>query len=169
MYDATARNSISFTALLPLSSRTGMHNHKTSSAKHKNAKQQNNTMEQWIKDTAGLGTVLWLMGYLASLVLFFSPYAGIMGWILLAIFTPVTIAIAWWWFRQREPLPLQYYAGVGIAWVLIAIVLDYLFIVLMFQATYYEVDVFVYYTMTLLIPVGVGLYLNRNVPEAKER
>jgi nicotinamide riboside transporter PnuC len=53
--------------------------------------------------------------------------------------------------------------------VLIAIVLDYLFIVLMFQATYYEVDVFVYYTMTLIIPVGVGLYLNRNVPEAKER
>jgi len=124
-------------------------------------------MKQWIKDTAGLGTALWLIGYLASLVLFTSPFAGIMGWILLVIFTPVTIAIVWWWFRQRERLPLQYYAGVGIAWVLIAIVLDYLFIVLMFQATYYEVDVFVYYTMTLLIPVGVGLYLNRNVPEAK--
>jgi hypothetical protein len=36
-------------------------------------------MQQWIKDTAGLGTVLWLMGYLASLVLFFTPFAGIMG------------------------------------------------------------------------------------------
>jgi hypothetical protein len=118
-------------------------------------------MKQWIKDTAGLGVVLWLIGYLASLVLFFSPYAGIMGWILLAVFTPVTIAVTWWWFRQRERLPLQYYACVGVAWTLIAIVLDYLFIVLMFQATYYESDVFVYYAVTFLIPLGVGLYLNR--------
>ena len=118
-------------------------------------------MKQWIIDTAGIGTALWLIGYLASLVLFYTPYAGIMGWILIAIFTPVTIVIAWWWFGKREPLPLQDYAGIGIAWVLIAVLLDYLFIVLLFQASYYETDVFVYYTVTLLIPVGVGLYLNR--------
>ena len=124
-------------------------------------------MKQWIKDTAGLGTALWLIGYLASLVLFFTPYAGIMGCILLAVFTPVTLAITWWWFRHREPHPVQYYAGVGVAWVLIAVVLDYLFIVLMFQTTYYQPDVFVYYTFTFLIPVGVGLYLKRNVPVAK--
>jgi hypothetical protein len=126
-------------------------------------------MKQWIIDTAGLGTALWLIGYLASLVLFFSPYAGIMGWILIAIFTPVTIVIVWWWFGKREPLPLQYYAGVGIAWVLIAILLDYLFIVLLFQAGYYEPDVFVYYTVTFLIPVGVGLYLNRTFKEPVSR
>ena len=118
-------------------------------------------MHQVIKDTAGLGTGLWLIGYLASLVLFFTPFAGVMGWILLVIFTPVTIAITWWWFRERETLPLQYYAGVGVAWVLIAVVLDYLFIVLLFQAAYYEADVFVYYALTFLIPVGVGLYLQR--------
>jgi hypothetical protein len=122
---------------------------------------KNNFMKQWIKDTAGLGTVLWLVGYLASLALFFSPLAGIMGWILLAIFTPLTVAITWWWFRQRESLSLQYYTGVGVAWMLIAVVLDYLFIVLLFQATYYGVDVFVYYAVTFLIPVGVGLYLIR--------
>jgi hypothetical protein len=119
-------------------------------------------MQQWIKDTAALGTGLWLIGYLASLVLFFSPYAGIMGWILLVIFTPVTIAITWWWFRQRKGLSLQYYAKVGIAWVLIAVVFDYLFIVRLFQATYYEADVFVYYALTFLIPMGVGLYLIRD-------
>ena len=118
-------------------------------------------MKQWIKDTAGLGTVLWLIGYLASLVLFFTPFAGIMGWILIALFTPVTVAITWWWFRQRECLPVRYYAGVGFTWVLIAVVLDYLFIVLLFQTTYYGFDVFVYYAVTFLIPVGVGLYLQR--------
>jgi hypothetical protein len=118
-------------------------------------------MRPWIIDTAGLGTALWLMGYLASLVLFFSPCAEIMGWILIAIFTPVTIVIVWWWFGKRERLPLKYYAGVGIAWVLIAALFDYLFIVQLFHASYYEPDVFVYYTVTFLIPVGVGLYLNR--------
>jgi hypothetical protein len=116
-------------------------------------------MKPWIKDTAGLATLLWLIGYLASLVLFFTPFAGVMGWILIAIFTPVTIAIAWLWFSRKELLPLQYYAGVGVAWVIIAVVLDYLFIVLLFQATYYGPDVFVYYSLTFLIPVGVGLYL----------
>jgi hypothetical protein len=127
-------------------------------------------MKQWIKDTAGLGIFLWLIGYLAALLLFFSPFAGIMGWILLAVLTPVTIVIMWWWFRARD-LPLVYYAKVGIAWTVIAVVLDYLFIVLLFQATYYGYDVFVYYALTFLIPVGVGLYLNRahREPVAKKR
>jgi hypothetical protein len=123
-------------------------------------------MKKWLKDTAGLGTVLWVIGYLASLVLFFSPYAGVMGWILLAIFTPVTIAIVWWWFRKRERLLLRYYAGVGVAWVLIAIVLDYLFIVVLFQANYYGIDVFVYYAVTFLIPVGIGMFLNKSWNES---
>jgi hypothetical protein len=130
---------------------------------------KNTSMKQWIKDTAGLGTALWLMGYLASLVLFFSPYAGIMGWVLLVIFTPVTIVIVWWWFSRRELLPLQYYVKVGVAWVLIAVVLDYLFIVLMFQAAYYGTDVFLYYSVTFLIPVGVGLYLIRTRKEPVSR
>jgi hypothetical protein len=116
-------------------------------------------MKQIIKDTAGLGIALWLIGYLASLALFVSPYAGIMGWILIAVFTPVSIAIVFWWFRKRKGLSLKYYAEVGVAWVIIAVVLDYLFIVLLFQATYYGIDVFVYYALTFLIPVGVGYYL----------
>ncbi len=117
-------------------------------------------MKQWIKDTAGLGIALWLIGYLASLLLFFSPFAGIMGWVLLIVCTPVTIAVALLWFRARD-LVLTYYTGVGIVWTVIAVVLDYLFIVLLLHATYYGPDVFVYYALTFLIPVGVGLYLIR--------
>lgn len=115
-------------------------------------------MKQWIKDMLGLGTGLWLIGYLASLLLFFSPFADSMGWIITAVCTPVTIAIAWWWFRERD-LPLTYFVLVGLAWTVIAIVLDYLCIVRLFQTPYYEIDIFVYYTLTFLIPVGVGLYL----------
>lgn len=118
-------------------------------------------MEDWIRDTVGVGTALWLFGYLASLVLFFSPVAAIMGWIITAVFTPVTIIITWWWFRQRD-LALTYYAGVGITWTLIAIVLDYLFIVRLFQAAYYAPHIVVYYALTFLIPVGVGYFLLRD-------
>jgi hypothetical protein len=117
-------------------------------------------MKEWIKDTAGLGILFWMFGYLASMLLFFSPFASIMGWIITAVFTPFTIAITWWWFRARN-LAITYYAIVGLSWTVIAVVLDYLFIVRLFQATYYGPDVFVYYALTFLIPVGVGLYLVR--------
>ncbi|MDT8358053.1 MAG: hypothetical protein RQ758_06065 [Methanomicrobiaceae archaeon] len=106
----------------------------------------------------GLGTLLWLLGYLTSLVLFFTPFAEIMGWIITAIFTPVTIVITWWWFKDRD-LFLPYFIGVGVAWTVIAVVLDYLFIVQLFSADYYQSDVFLYYALTFLIPVGVGLSL----------
>ncbi len=127
-------------------------------------------MKQWVKDTAGLGIVLWLVGYLASLVLFFTPFAEIMGWILAAIFTPVAIAVTWWWFSPGERLPLWYYAGVGFAWTFIAVLFDFLFIVQLFHATsYYQPDVLLYYTVTFLIPVAVGLVLirTRNRPVSK--
>jgi nicotinamide riboside transporter PnuC len=115
-------------------------------------------MKQWITDMIGLGTGFWLLGYILSIVLFFSPYARSMGWILLSICTPVTLAITWWWFRARDH-PRGYYLKVGVAWTILAIVLDFLFIVVLLQATYYGADVFVYYVLTFLIPVGVGYYL----------
>jgi len=114
-----------------------------------------------IRDTAGLGTLLWLIGYLASMALFFSPLSYSLGWIILAAFTPFTAWVAWWWFRPKGPRPLQYYAEVGAAWALVAVVLDYLFIVLLFRASYYAPDVFLYYALMFLVPVGVGWYLGR--------
>ena len=113
-------------------------------------------MQTLLKDTVVLGVLLWLLGYIASLLLFVSPFAGIMGWILIAVFTPVSVIIVWRWFTGRD-LPLAYYAGLGIAWTVIAVVFDYLFIVLLFSATYYGLDVFVYYAITFLIPVCIGL------------
>jgi hypothetical protein len=123
-------------------------------------------MKHWIIDTIGLGTGLWLFGYLASLLLFFSQFADIMGWIITVVFTPVTIAIAWWWFKGRR-LHLTYYMLVGLVWTAIAVVLDYLFIVRLFHTPYYGPDIFVYYALTFLIPVGVGMYLAGNVGETE--
>lgn len=117
-------------------------------------------MKDWIKDNVGLGVIIWFIGYFTSIALFFSPYAGIMGWIITPVFTPVTIIITWWWFRERN-LVFTYFIKVGLAWTVIAIILDYLFIVQLFQATYYGLDVFLYYALTFLIPAGVGFCLVR--------
>lgn len=115
-------------------------------------------MGSWIKDGVLLGSALWLMGYLASIPLFFTIAADVMGWILIGVFTPVTLIITWWWFRDRG-LPLRYFAGIGATWTIIAVAFDYLFIVRLFRADYYAPDVFAYYALTFLIPVLVGLYL----------
>jgi hypothetical protein len=124
-----------------------------------------NRMHPALKDTLGLGTLFWLIGYLAGMILFFSPFAAITGWIIFILFTPFTILVTWWWFRPRARLSLQYYAGVGVAWTLIAVVLDYLFIVLLFgSAAYYSLHIFLYYALMFLIPVGVGMYLSRAGP-----
>jgi hypothetical protein len=125
---------------------------------------EQDSLQHTLKDAAGLGIFFWLVGYLAGMVLFFTPFRDSMGWIIAAIFTPFTILVTWWWFRNRGYLSTEYYAGVGVAWTLIAIVLDYLFIVVLFNATaYYALHICVYYALMLLIPVGVGMYLNRNV------
>jgi hypothetical protein len=120
--------------------------------------------QQILKDTAGFGILFWLVGYLAGMVLFFTPFKDNMGWIIFAIFTPFTILVTWWWFRNRGYLSREYYAGVGVAWALIAVVLDYLFIVVLFSsAAYYSLHIYLYYALMFLIPAGVGMYLNRNV------
>jgi hypothetical protein len=120
--------------------------------------------QQTLKDTAGLGIFFWLVGYLAGMVLFFTPFKDNMGWIIAAIFTPFTILVTWWWFRNRGYLSTEYYAGIGVAWALIAVVLDYLFIVRLFNSpAYYAPHIYLYYALMFLIPVGVGMYLNRNV------
>lgn len=107
-------------------------------------------------DTLGLGAGLWLIGYLASLALFFTPLKGVLGWILFVILTPVTTYIAYRVFGNRKE-GLAYYAIVAVSWLAIAIVLDYVFIVTLYsQPQYYAPDVFAYYAVTFLIPLMVG-------------
>jgi len=119
-------------------------------------------MHPALKDTAGLGILFWLIGYLAGLILYFTPFSGSTGWILFVLFTPFTVLVTWWWFRYRDGLSLRYYAGVGIAWMLLAVVPDYLFIVVLLRPeAYYSLHIFLYYALMFLIPVGVGTYLAR--------
>jgi hypothetical protein len=122
-------------------------------------------MEQLLRDTLGMGVLLWLAGYLVSMAVYFSPLSyAIWGRVVLVLYIPAAAWVAWRYFTGRED-PLLYYAGVGIAWSLIAVMLDYPFIVLRFGASeYYTPDVYLYYTVMFLVPAGIGIYLRRSGP-----
>jgi hypothetical protein len=114
-------------------------------------------------DVFVFGILIWLIGYIVSLILFSFVPNSILGWILCIVFTPITFLIAQRRFKNRK-LKFFCYFMTGVIWTVIAIVLDYLFIVKLFSAVdYYKVDVFVYYAITFLIPVIIGLGKRNNV------
>jgi hypothetical protein len=114
-----------------------------------------------ITDTIGLGLLLWFIGWCASLVLFLFVPVDVLGWILFAIFTPLTIAITVLRFRKRA-LSLSYYLAVAMVWTFIAVLFDYLFIVRLFGVSgYYHASVMVYYAETFLIPLLTGVIYHR--------
>jgi hypothetical protein len=122
-------------------------------------------MEQLLRDTLGTGILLWLAGYLASMAVYFSPLPyNLWGRVVLVLYIPFVVWVTAWYFAGRS-LPFRYYAAVGIAWSLAAVMLDYPFIVLRFGAYgYYTPDVYLYYAIMFLIPVMVGILRCR--PEA---
>ena len=117
-------------------------------------------MEQVLRDTVYAGVLLWVAGYLPSMAVYFSGLDYVIwGKIVLILYLPCAAVFAFWYFSGRH-LPLRYFAGVGLAWSLIAIMLDYPFIVLRFGAwQYYGPDVYLYYIAMALIPPGAGWYL----------
>ena len=118
-------------------------------------------MKTKIIDILLLGLALWLMGYVASILLYGFVSNVILGWVLFVIFTPVAVCISFLRFRKRKEA-IVYYFVVALAWMLIAIAFDYLFIVKTFGVSnYYKLDVFVYYLTTFLVPLLVGYRYGR--------
>jgi hypothetical protein len=114
-----------------------------------------------IIDIFVFGILFWLIGFIASMILFPFVPKNFLGWILCIIFTPITCVIAYYRFKNRE-LKLFCYFMTGVFWALIAIILDYIFLVKLFNiADYYKLDVFVYYTIMFLIPLIIGLINNK--------
>jgi hypothetical protein len=112
-------------------------------------------------DILVFGVLIWLIGYIASIILYSFIPSNLLGWILCIIFTPITFLIAYLRFKNRKQ-PMKCYIGVAVFWTLIAIIFDYIFIIKLFNSIeYYKPDVFVYYIMTFLIPIIIG-FINRN-------
>jgi hypothetical protein len=118
---------------------------------------------QFLKDAFGWGFVLWFIGYVLGILLFALVSASLIGWII----TPVGIAIAAWIaFKKVKGNTLPYYGLLALVWLLIAVVGDYLFIVKAFKPPdgYYKPDVYLYYALTVGIPLFAGWRTSRRAP-----
>lgn len=111
--------------------------------------------KQFLKDGVMWGLVLWLIGYVLGIVLFMMLPINVIGWLIM----PIGIAITLWvLFKKIKADSVQYYLGIGIIWVVIAVVCDYFLLVKLFKPAdgYYKLDVYLYYAFTFLLPLIVG-------------
>ena len=100
--------------------------------------------------------ILWFFGYVLGIVFFAFVPKDAIGWFVLPLGVIFTL---WVLFKKIERESFGCYIGLGIFWVIIAVVLDYFFIVELFKSTdYYKLDVYVYYILTFVLPVIAGWY-----------
>lgn len=107
------------------------------------------------KDAFGWGFILWLIGYALGIMLFSVVPLSMIGWIIMPIGTVVTL---WVLLKKVKGDSLEYYFLMAVVWVLMAVVLDYFFLVKAFRPAdgYYKFDVYLYYALTFVLPIVVG-------------
>ena len=113
------------------------------------------TARQFARDALGWGAALWLFGYLLSIVLFAFLPPAVLGWVIMPFgFGAAVLVLA----RHVRGPSLGYYIALGMSWTLLAIALDYPLIVRLLHPAdgYYKLDVFLYYALTLLLPMAFG-------------
>jgi hypothetical protein len=124
------------------------------------------SVREKVLDTLGAGIVLWVIGYAAAMVLFLFVPATAIGLIVLPIMIPVTVYFSYTRLRAGAK-SVPYLVLVGATWALIAVALDYALLVNAFNVQdYYDLDVSMYYALTFLVPVLVGLEYKRRAQNA---
>jgi hypothetical protein len=104
------------------------------------------------------GFLLWLFGYILGFVFFAFVPKDQIGWYIMPF---GIIATLWVLFKEIKRDSLGCYFGLGVFWSIMAVVLDYVFIVKLLKSTgYYKPDVYIYYLTTLILPIIVGWYKN---------
>ena len=113
-----------------------------------------------LKDQFGWGILLWFIGYILGMILFFVMPPAMMGWVIMPIGIVITV---WVLMKKIKPISLAYYLKIAAVWTLIAIIFDYLFIVRILKPSdgYYKPDVYLYYIFTFLLPVIVYWWKKR--------
>ena len=120
-----------------------------------------------IKSMLFWGFVLWLTGYLAGFVLFFVVPKEYIGWMITPFATLLTV---WVLFKKIKRPELMCYFGTGLIWTIMAVVLDYVFLVRMLNTglSYYKPDVYLYYILTFALPIAVGYWKFKHKPKDAE-
>ena len=107
-------------------------------------------------NTLGWGFLLWLFGYALGFVFFAFVPPDVIGWFIMPFGLAATL---WVLFKKIERESFGCYIGLGIFWTIIAVALDYVFLVRLLSAVgYYKLDVYLYYILTFLLPLIVGWY-----------
>ena len=102
------------------------------------------------------GFMLWLIGYILGIVFFMIMPANMIGWAITPIATIITL---WVLFKKIEREKFTDCIALGFVWTIMAVILDYIFIVKLFNsANYYKLDVYIYYFLAFAFPVIVGWY-----------
>jgi hypothetical protein len=115
-----------------------------------------------LNDFLGWGLLLWFIGYLLGIIFFMFIPHSLIGWAIMPIGTVITL---WVLFKKIKSKSFIYYLQIAITWTLIAVILDYLFIVKMLKPAdgYYKLDVYIYYFLTFAIPAAVGWFKHRDI------
>jgi len=110
---------------------------------------------QLLKSSLGWGFILWLIGYVLGIALFAVVPNYLLGWVIMPFGIIITL---WVLFKKVKAVTFKEYLIIATAWTLIAIILDYLLLVKVFNPAdgYYKLDVYLYYVITFVLPVIVG-------------
>lgn len=111
--------------------------------------------KQFYKDAFMWGFILWLIGYLLGIVFFAVVPVSLIGWVIMPIGIFITL---WVLLKKLQANSLKYYGMLAVVWLLIAVICDYFFLVKVFNPIdgYYKPDVYLYYALTLILPLLVG-------------
>ncbi len=109
-----------------------------------------------LRNVLGWGFALWIIGYLLGFVFYAFVPPGQIGWYVMPLGVAFTLYVLKKWIALttlRDALVL------GMGWSIIAIVCDYIGIVMLLNPTdgYYKLDVYLYYLFTLVLPIAVYL------------
>jgi hypothetical protein len=119
-----------------------------------------------IIDSLLWGIALWLIGYILSFMLYLFVPASILGWIIL----PIGIVITFWvLLKMIKNTTFLYYLVLSFVWTIIAVVFDYLFIVILLKPAdgYYKLDVYLYYVLTFIMPYLAFLWKRTRINKVR--
>lgn len=122
------------------------------------------TKKQIFLNTLGWGFALWLFGYILGFIFFALVPPAEIGWYIMPLGVLATLWVLW---KKIHRDSFGCFVGVAIIWTLLAVLLDYLFIVLALQPEdgYYKLDVYLYYALTFTLPLIVGWWKRKTSGE----
>ena len=117
-------------------------------------------MDKRVIEAFGSGFVLWLIGYALGIALFFVLPPSILGWVIMPIGSAITVFVS---LKIVSARTVREFLPIALAWTVIAVALDYIFIVKLLNPPdgYYKLDVYLYYVLTFIIPMIAGAWKER--------